>query len=76
MQTFNDSNWTGRTPRTLQETRLGPYGSWSAYNKQTLRQGRIRLVARVIGWALGLSLAFTLILNIDRVSFFFYRSFS
>lgn len=24
----NDSNWTGRTLRTLQESRLGPYASF------------------------------------------------
>ena len=76
MTQFNDSNWTGKTPRRLAETRLGPYGTWSAYHKDTQRKARIKAVAGKIGWAIGLTLGMALLLNIDRVAFFIYRSFS
>lgn len=62
----NDANWTGRTPRSLQESRFGPYATWSAYRKTPTRR-RIRAVAEKTLWAVGLTLAFGVLFNLDRV---------
>lgn len=75
MEQYNDSNWTGRTPRTLQETRFGPYATWSAYNKDTRKKAQKRAVAGRLGWYLGLPIAFGLLLNVDRVAYYLWGLF-
>ena len=64
----NDANWTGRTPRSLQESRFGPYATWSAYRKPPVKQ-RIKPVVRKTLWGVYLTLAFGVLLNLDRLAY-------